>query len=156
MARKTLVGELRPSQLLHTFGIGAIVDLPYISAIVMGIDDWDAQQAKPIVEERVLAAVRAQLGEQVERLIAPPAPPEETLSFGVDPSSDTIGVPVTPFPRYMRCPLCERLGPRVPGIFDLKPSPYRPERTQYIHTNCQRAQQRPPAVLPARFVVACP
>jgi hypothetical protein len=34
------VGELRPSQLLFSFGVGAIIDLPHISAMVMGLEDW--------------------------------------------------------------------------------------------------------------------
>ena len=38
--RKSEVGELRPSQVLHTFGIGAIVDLPNLSVMVMGLEDW--------------------------------------------------------------------------------------------------------------------
>jgi hypothetical protein len=157
MARKVRVGELRPSQLLHTYGVGAVVDLPYISAIVMGLEDWDTLQAKRIVEERVLAAVKAQLGAQVDALFAPPAPPEDSAPFGTDADAKPIGVPVGTFPRYMRCPLCERLGPRTPGIFDLKPDPYRPERTRYVHSNCQRAlsAKNPPPVVPARFLTAC-
>ncbi len=30
------VGDVRPSQVIHTFGVGAIVDLPNISGLVMG------------------------------------------------------------------------------------------------------------------------
>jgi len=37
---KPRVGELRPSQILTTFGIGSIVDLPHISVMVMGLEDW--------------------------------------------------------------------------------------------------------------------
>ncbi len=33
------VGELRPSQLLFTFGVGAVVDLPNLSTMIMGLDD---------------------------------------------------------------------------------------------------------------------
>ncbi len=39
--KKYRVGELRPSQVLFTYGIGSIVDLPYISTMVMGLDDWE-------------------------------------------------------------------------------------------------------------------
>ena len=34
---KRRVGEIRPSQLLFTYGIGAIVDLPELSVIFMGV-----------------------------------------------------------------------------------------------------------------------
>jgi hypothetical protein len=68
----TKVGEIRPSQLLFSYGVGANVDLPNISAMVMGLDDWDTTYATQIWEERLLTAVRQQLGEQVERLFSPP------------------------------------------------------------------------------------
>lgn len=35
------LGEIRPSQLIFTFGVGSLVDLPNMSALVMGLDDWD-------------------------------------------------------------------------------------------------------------------
>ncbi len=31
------LGELRPSQLIFTFGVGSLVDLPNMSAMVMGL-----------------------------------------------------------------------------------------------------------------------
>lgn len=34
------VGEVRPSQLMFTYGVGALVDLPKLSVIVSGLDDW--------------------------------------------------------------------------------------------------------------------
>ena len=48
---KRRVGELRPSQLLHTFGVGALVDLPNLSVVVMGLNDWEDQYGKLIIEE---------------------------------------------------------------------------------------------------------
>ena len=38
--RKSEVGEVRPSQVLTSFGIGSLVDLPNMSVMVMGLDDW--------------------------------------------------------------------------------------------------------------------
>ena len=71
--KKSEVGELRPSQLLLTFGVGAIVDLPNMSVMVMGLDDWPIRHATEIGEER-LAAERAELplGTQVQKLLTPP------------------------------------------------------------------------------------
>ena len=37
---KTKVGDVRPTQLLHTYGVGSTVDLPHFAALVMGLDDW--------------------------------------------------------------------------------------------------------------------
>ena len=43
MADKRTIGDLRPSQLLYTFGVGAIVELPNLSVMVMGLDDWPSE-----------------------------------------------------------------------------------------------------------------
>jgi hypothetical protein len=76
-ARRYKVGDLRPSQMLYSFGIGAIIDLPRLSGLIMGLDDWDVGYAKEIGEERLLNGVRAQEGlENVKRLLAAPTPPE--------------------------------------------------------------------------------
>ena len=58
--RNIQVGELRPSQMMYAFGVGAIVDLPHISVIVMGLDDWrpDPGVTHAIHEDRLLRAVR--------------------------------------------------------------------------------------------------
>ena len=41
---RTPVGEIRPSQLLWTYGPGALIDLPNMSVVTMGIDRWDEQR----------------------------------------------------------------------------------------------------------------
>jgi hypothetical protein len=38
---KTPVGEVRPSQLLWTYGPGALIDLPSLSVVTLGIDRWE-------------------------------------------------------------------------------------------------------------------
>ncbi|MEY3334184.1 MAG: hypothetical protein RLZZ176_2487, partial [Cyanobacteriota bacterium] len=35
---KYKVGELRPSQILFSFGVGAVLDLPNLSVMVMGLE----------------------------------------------------------------------------------------------------------------------
>ena len=56
--QRTRVGDLRPSQLMHAFGVGSVVDLPYLSVMVMGLEDWPAARSIEIREERLLRAVR--------------------------------------------------------------------------------------------------
>ncbi len=94
------VGDVRPTQLLHTYGVGAMVDLPNIAAMVMGLDDWKLVHAKAVGEERLLRAVRAQLGSRsnasCSRRSSPTRPPAIRWR--------KIGVPVTPFPQWYRCP----------------------------------------------------
>ena len=153
--KKHRVGELRPTQVLFTYGIGSIVDLPYISTIVMGLDDWEHPYPTLIGEERLLQAVQAILGPQVSRLLAPPEAPEP-LGGPPNPFDDsaTIGVPVAAFPRWMLCPRCRALAALDSGLFQLKADLYRPDKTRYVHVNCPSAGA-PPPVVPARFLTAC-
>jgi len=134
--KKHRVGELRPTQVLFTYGIGSIVDLPYISTIVMGLDDWEHPYPTLIGEERLLQAVQAILGPQVSRLLAPPEAPEP-LGGPPNPFDDsaTIGVPVAAFPRWMLCPRCRALAALDSGLFQLKADLYRPDKTRYVHVN---------------------
>lgn len=148
---KSKVGEVRPTQLLHTYGVGSMIDLPHFAALVMGLDDWETVHAELVTEERLLRAVRTQLGAQVQELRLPPTEPDTQGPLAGPP----IGVPVVPFPQWFRCPRCDHLAPRSSGLFDLKTDPYRPERARYVHVNCNSAIGAPPSVLPARFQVAC-
>jgi hypothetical protein len=104
---KYKVGELRPSQILFSFGVGAVLDLPNLSVMVMGLEDWNTQQgAVELGEQRLLAAIRRELGQQVKKLLAPPIPPEDTISGSPFDEYSRVGIPVAPFPGWMVCPRC--------------------------------------------------
>lgn len=147
------VGELRPSQILTTFGIGSIVDLPHLSVMVMGLEDWPSTDYQEINEDRLLASVRDVMGGQVMSLRSPPVVPDTDRSNPFEQQS-IVGVPVAPFPRWMVCPRCRRLAPLASNQFILKTDPFRPNRTRYVHENC-RVPGRLPTVIPARFITAC-
>lgn len=154
--RSTRLGELRPSQLLYTYGVGSVIDLPHLSALVMGLEDWDVSRCKPIREDRLLAEVQKRMGDQVVALRLPPIREEESLGLQrAFDDSDLVGAPVAPFPRWLRCPLCHLLAPIDSDLFSLKVAPGRPDRAKFVHTNCNKAKTKPPAVLPARFLMAC-
>ena len=148
------VGEVRPSQLMHTYGVGAIVDLPKLSVIVTGLEDWptNPQYVHPITEDRLLMAVRYTLPE-VKQLLSPPVVPETGMSPDPFESTSHIGVPVATFPRWMVCPMCRLLADLRSGLFKLKEYPYHPDRTVYRHENCPKGKA--PEVFPARFLVTC-
>lgn len=147
------LGELRPSQLIFTFGIGSLVDLPNMSAIVLGLDDWDTRYCKDVEEDRLVAAVQKRLGAQMSRLYLPPI---KLDSMDKDPAAPAIGVPVAPFPRWMRCSLCDTLATVESGVFKLIQDPYRADRTEYVHQGCLKSQGgRPPSALSVRFLLAC-
>ena len=154
---KTPVGSVRPSQLLWTYGPGALIDLPNVSGITSGIDIWEKDRCQPLIENRLLAAVQKVLGPQVESLRMPPF----TKGDSVDPFSAeaNVGVPVRPFPRWLRCVKCGLLSPYDSGLFELKESRYRPEATRFVHQGCRGSKGDQPAkdadAVPARFLLAC-
>lgn len=142
-----LVGQVRPSQLLWTYGPGALIDLPNISVVTMGLDKWDKTRCRPVDEARLLAAVQHILGPQVNRLLVPPFVHE-----GME-HADTIGVPVRPFPRWLRCVKCGLLAEIDAGLFTIKANPYRPDQTHFVHENCVHGRNAD--AVPARFLLAC-
>ena len=148
-SEKYYVGDARPSQLLQTYGVGALIALPHISALIMGLDDWEVDNSQEITEERLLHAVQTALGSQVKRLLSPPASEEDT-SNPFDYAA-RIGVPVAAFPRWLVCPRCHLLAPVESGFFQLKTHKFQPEQTRYVHINCPNQ----PTVLPSRFMIAC-
>jgi len=152
--RKSEVGELRPSQVLLTFGIGSLIDLPNLSVLVMGLEDWPISHATEIAEERLLGSIQNVLGTQVTRLLTPPRAPETPgQQKNWFDEAHQIGVPVAPFPRWLVCSRCRLLAPLSSGLFEPKVFPYRPDKASYVHS-CT-TQGRPPTAVPARFLVAC-
>jgi hypothetical protein len=131
------IGQIRPSQLIFTFGVASLIDLPNMSGLVMGLDDWNTQYCREISEDRLLAAIKKRMGAQVAQLFLPPIKLDETQN---DPGAPAIGVPVTPFPRWMRCPLCDTLATVDSGVFKLALDQYRPDRTEFRHEGCSRAR----------------
>src|SRR5580693_5726716 len=82
------LGEIRPTQLIFTFGVGALIDLPNMSALVMGLDDWDTRYCSEIQEDRLVAAIQRRLGPQMSRLYLPPIMLDDTK---IDPGAPAIG-----------------------------------------------------------------
>ena len=146
------VGEIRPSQVLTTYGVGSIIDLPHLSVMVMGLDDWPLKETAEIGEERLLATIREVLGKQVRSMRSTPYAPD-SLDVDQFDTANVIGIPVAPFPRWMVCPYCHRLATLNSGLFKLE-TPYRVDQTRYVHASCNKPGKRP-TVIPARFIVAC-
>jgi len=117
----------------------------------MGLNQWDQALSVPIDEARLLQAVRRILGPQVHRLMMPPV----LASEGVDPLSAEarLGVPVRPFPRWLRCVSCGLLAEFDSGLYECSEDRYRPDWTRFIHRNC--GGRRNSDAVPARFLLAC-
>jgi hypothetical protein len=80
-------GQLRRSQVITTYGPGALIDLPRHSAIVAGLDTWPQPRLlQEIIEPRLARKLQVMTGISGPRLYAPPpgdGPPDQpTLGIG--------------------------------------------------------------------------
>ena len=151
---KLRVGEVRPSQVVHTFGIGADRRSPGILAIVMGLEEWDPPTPQTEIVEPRLAGSGAESPRPPSGATRPAACRLTIRAAWIRSIRDEARRSGSPFPRWVRCPACSLIAPLDFGVFQLKPEPWRPDRTRYVHTNCQKSA-KPPTVLPVRFIVAC-
>src|SRR5512138_2161146 len=87
------IGDVRPSQVITTYGPGAIVDLQTVSVIVAGIDKWVRQELTRIQEPRLERALGV-------KAFYAPAP---AVARGVGTLPSRI------FPRVLLCPVCKTL-----------------------------------------------
>jgi hypothetical protein len=140
---------------MFTGGVGGLVDLPNFSVLVRGTDDWSYDNIpswQPIAEPRLLAAVRARLSYPgVEQLR--PAPWLDGLDADPRGPASLVGVPVLPFPQWLRCTRCNTLAPldsRTFGFENAKPR--RPDLARFFHDDCGGRKR---LAVPARFVLAC-
>ncbi|MEY9214901.1 DUF1998 domain-containing protein [Thermobifida halotolerans] len=153
------VGTVRPSHLMFTSGVGALVDLPNFSVLVSGLDEWRydrVPEQTAIAEPRLLEAVqRLSGGQQVKELR--PAPWMEDTDPGPNSPAARVGVPTVPFPAWLRCTACNELAPLAQRIFQFEnDKPSRPHDARFFHGDCRRKRSgRRPLAVPARFVVAC-
>lgn len=147
------IGELRPSQLMHSFGVGSVVDFPNISGMVMGLEEWDTRNLKEqITEERLLGAIRERLGRHIKFIYRPPVNIDDNpFSF----EAKIQGIPIRTFPSWIRCPLCGRMAQHTDPIVRFKANAFRPDKMQYEHTTCDKAKTFSPTMIPVRRLVAC-
>jgi hypothetical protein len=151
----TRIGQGRPSQLMTISGVGAVVDLPGMSVVTRGLEAWGAG-GMAIAEPRLLDEVqRALPGAGITSLRAAPFDPAAS-----DDPFTRLGIPVTTFPRWLRCPACHQLLP-IDGVDQLELHHRwgrRPDLAKWVHRHCPRqsvAVSKRRACIPARFVVAC-
>ena len=87
-------GQLRRSQIITTWGPGALLDLPKDSVIVGGLDTWGRiTDLEEIIEQRLAAKLRLLTGVPTPRLYAPPADAN-------DPGETKKGIGVWRFPEW--------------------------------------------------------
>lgn len=135
-------GQIRQSQIVTTFGPGAMVDLPDHAVILGGLDHWSGYADRPITEERLAAKVTNLLRRDSVRFFAPPPDPD-------DPMAPMTGVTAWLFPEWFVAQYDVREG----GI-RARPLVYRTDLDKGM--TYRKDRDKPVKVVPIRFVQACP
>lgn len=134
------LGKVRRSQIISTYGIGAIVDLEKGSFMPMGLEDWEAVTRLPSLTIGE-ARLQAQLGVTHFRL--PPIAEETPEHPGLVNARHTA--PAVRFPLWHECPQCHRIGTEnEPFVL----------ADDGMRLEC-RGHSKPVITNPVRLVVAC-
>ncbi len=138
-------GQIRRSQVITTYGPGALIDLPRDSAVVAGIDGWGASLER-IDEPRVRRTLSRMTGVKNPELRVPPTP-DPTEYWRASPK----GIDAYRFPEWF-------VVQEAPGAASASGSPDKPRSRRLVHRkhldDRRKYDGRP--VVATRFVVACP
>ena len=96
-------GRLRQSQVINTFGPGALVDLPNYSVLIGGLDHWSSAGQVEVHEPRLVAKLEELLNIQGLHLRTPPLDDQ-------DPTAPTTGVTAWRFPEWFITDVVEAVG----------------------------------------------
>src|SRR6185437_16067165 len=89
-------GQLRRSQMITTFGPGAMVDLPRHAAVIAGLETWrfgGDDRKRQIQEPRLVSAIEKALGLTALKLYEPP-------SDNPEPGAPPSGINAYMFPEW--------------------------------------------------------
>ena len=132
-------GQIRRSQVITTYGPGALIDLPRYSAIVGGLDTWPkTSELEEIPEPRLARKLQLMTGVVAPRLYAPP--PDSN-----DPHEPARGIGAWRFPEWF-------------VVQEASGGEKRERSRRLVHRKAlddkMRFEGRP--VVATRFVRACP
>lgn len=137
-------GELRRSQLLTTFGPGAMVDLPNHSVIIAGLEYWKGDKQR-VYEDRLEGWLRLKLEAPELKLFAPPID-------GADPTAAPTGIDVFQFPTWFLGQVEESWTAPDGRVYRTRPLiPW----VRLVKGGYQARDRRIRPVVPVRFVQAC-
>ncbi|KYF49624.1 DUF1998 domain-containing protein [Sorangium sp. So ce296] len=139
-------GKIRLSQVVMTFGPGAMVDLLDHAVLIGGTDFWRYDKYKdqgfidePRLRDAIVAKVGAKLGVELSINRAFRLPP----AGDDDAPSQYNGIQVAEFPSWFVCQHCRALGPS---------KNLEREKGRYVH-HCTNTQKG--VCVPVRFVATC-
>jgi hypothetical protein len=135
------LGKIRRSQVITTYGIGAIVDLEPGSFVPLGLEEWEKQTRLARKTSFVIyeSRLQAQLDVNEFRM----APILEEVQNEPNLVKPEYSIPVVRFPRWLECPKCHRLG--------TENNPFEADADER-QLRCTACSQK---VNPVRFVVTC-
>jgi Domain of unknown function (DUF1998) len=126
-------GALRPSQAISQSGPGSLVDLPTLSMVMAGLDNWNLSNSARVDEPRLARLLR------VDTFREPPY---------LRSSDGSGGLPARLFPTFLVCPRCNRLAPY--SAFHLEPG-----RAEFRCDSATCKGKGRALAYPARYMVAC-
>ena len=137
-------GQIRQSQIVTTFGPGAMVDLPDHAVIIAGLEEWKGYRNQSISEPRLAAKIKALLGLPSVEFFAPPADDD-------DPTAAVTGITAWLFPEWFV------------AQYEVRDSATGVRSRPLVHRlNLERGQkyrrdrnEKAVKVVPVRFVQAC-
>lgn len=133
-------GQIRQSQVITTFGPGALVDLPNYAAVVGGLEFWQGAD-RQIFEERLIGKLQRVLEISGLKLYAPPVDSGE-------PTAPRTGISVWMFPEWF----VAQFEIDGPGKVRSRPLIHRETLVQNKFLGPDRKKY---PVVPIRFVQAC-
>ena len=137
-------GELRRSQLLTTFGPGAMVDLPNHSVLIAGLEYWKGDKER-VYEDRLEKWLRLRLNAPELKLYAPPVD-------GADPTAARTGIDVFQFPTWFLGQVEETWTAPDGRIYRTRPMlPW----DRLVKGGYLTRDRKVKPVVPVRFVQAC-
>jgi hypothetical protein len=135
-------GQIRQSQIVTTFGPGAMVDLPKQSVLIGGLDYW-SKGGEEIVETRLTGKLAIVLQVPAIRLYAPPPAMD-------DPTLPSTGIDCFQFPEWFITQDVESGGSK-----SAERSRMLVHRKALTHGKFLDLNKKKRAVVPVRFVRAC-
>ncbi|WP_306359205.1 DUF1998 domain-containing protein [Nocardia sp. CC227C] len=162
LKNRAKVGSARPSSLLYTYGPGSVMDMPNMTVMPTGLDDWDRiwlrRRGHPTIHAPRLRDAVRRLIKGANRDIELRPFPWQPTNTNFSKEGEDLGVPARVFPQWLRCTGCDMLAPL--SHFDyVNTHPFRTDLARFEHTKCKgrRGERKPgprPAV-PARYLLAC-
>ncbi len=144
-----LAGQIRRSQVVSTFGPGAMLDLPTHSVLVGGLEHWTEHGRHPVHDKRLAASIVKQLGLPPDTSLPMYTPPVDDG----DPASPRAGMTCFVFPAWFVA--------QVDGVEFKDPAGKRYRTRPLVHwfgldgAMHYMHDDRKVPVVPIRFVQAC-